>query len=306
MGNTFNTLAGTLVLQEWLASLLAQFPVIGQITRRFSGEGIEPNLNQQITTRVVVPTTATSYNQNNGYVETDRTTVDVNVTINQHYHVTFAVTDLEQSATNRTLRDELIATSVHALGTQIMSSLFSTVTAASYPLFHEASANVFDTARARKVKTVLNKAKVPDMDRFMVVNSDYAETLDIDSVIIANPNGTMQGENANPRPVKNIHGFLTSEYTDLPTGNEKLMGIAGNREAIIMASRVPKVPANPNEVPGIIQNVTEPNTGLTVQHRRYYDMKFAKMLETFALMWGFGVGLSETALSRRLVRIVTP
>lgn len=304
MGNTFNTLAGARVLQETLATLLAKFPIIGQITRDFSDASAK--LNQTTNTRVVVAGTAIAFNQNNGYVEADRTTIDVPVTINNHYHHTFAVTDLEQSATDRRLRDELVTTAAHALGTVIVASLFAKILAATYPLEYNSSAAAFDTSRARKVKTLLNKNKVPDIDRFMVVNSDYAETLDIDSVIVANPNGTMQGSNANPAPVKMIHGFATSEYTDLPTNNQNLAGIAGNRESVIMQARVPEIPADPAEIPGRIRSVTEPNTGLTVQQRRYYDMKFGKLVESLTLMWGFGEGLSEAGVSKRLVRITGP
>jgi hypothetical protein len=304
MANNYGTLAGTKILQETLESLLATFPIIAQITRDFSGAGAL--YNQTTNTRVVVPGTAVAFVAATGYAAAARTTVDVPITLNQHYHHTFEVTDVEQSSTDRDLRGELVKTAAHALGKAIVDSLFATILAATYTQAYESSAAMFDTSRARKVKTQLNKNKVPDIDRFMVVNSDFAETLDIDSVIVANPNGTMQGGNANPTAVKMIHGFKTSEYTDLPTNNEKLAGIAGNREAVIMQARVPAIPADKSEISGRIASVTEPNTGLTVQHRRYYDMGLGKLVESLTLMWGFGAGLSETGLSKRLTRIVTP
>jgi hypothetical protein len=304
MGNTLGTLAGALVLQEVLSTLLVEFPVITDICTDLSNASAK--LNQTIDARVVVAGTAIAFNQNNGYVEADRTTVDVPVTMSSHVHHTFAVTDVEQSSTNRKLRDELVKTAVHAVGTKIVTDLFAIVLAASYPQSYEVSAGNFDRDDIVKIRTKLQKLKVPTIGRFAVLNSDYAEGLLLDSTLMANPNGSNAGATASGNVPRNVHNFMCSEFTDLPTNNEKLAGIAGNRESIVMAARVPEIPADPSEIPGRIQNVTEPNTGLTVQHRRYYSMQYGKLVESFTLMYGFAAGLSRTAACDRLVRIVTP
>src|SRR3989442_409610 len=122
MANTFNTLSGTLVLQEVLDTLLVQFPILSKITRDFSNQNAR--LNQTVDTRVVLAGTAVAFVAATGYAEADRTTVDVPVTISNHIHHTFAVTDLEQSATNRNLRNELVTTAAHAVGKKIVDDLF--------------------------------------------------------------------------------------------------------------------------------------------------------------------------------------
>ncbi len=305
MANVFGTLApSTLVLvQEILATLLVKFPILTQITKDYSDKGAF--WNQQITSRVVVPTVAIEHVPLTGYQAQDRTTVDVPLTINKQAEHTFTVTDREQSQTPRNLREELRKTAVHALGTKIVNDLFATVAAASYPLaYPQASAN-FDAADLRRIKTMCNKAFMPDMgDRFAVLNSDFAEGLGLDNVIVANPNGSNQ-QVIKGGDLGTIHGFQTSEFASLtgPVG-EQLGGIAGNPEAILMASRVPDVPASPDEIPGVIANVTDPNTGLTIQYRRWYQMNPAQAYEVLTLMYGFNVGLSETGISKRLVRIV--
>lgn len=303
MANTTGTLAGTLVLvQEVLDTLLVQFPILRQITRDFSNVGAK--FNQQITSRVIVPTVAIEHVPATGYQAADRTAIDVPLTINKQAEHTFLVTDREQSQTDRDLRNEFRKTAAHALGTKIVTDLFGTVLAASYPLaYPQASAN-FDAADLRRIKTLLNKAFVPDLgNRFACLNSDFAEGLGLDNVIIANPNGA-KSEVISGGALGRIHGFDTSEFAALPTNNEQLGGIAGVPEAILMASRVPSVPADPAEIPGIIANVTEPNTGLTVQYRRWYQMSPAQAYEVLTVMYGFNVGLSENGLSKRLVRIV--
>ncbi len=303
MANTLGTLSGTIVLvQEVLATLLVKFPVISQITRDFSGAGAK--WNQQITSRVIVPSVAIEHDPTAGYVATDRTAVDVPVTINKQAEHTFAVTDREQSQTSRQLRGEFIETAAHALGTKIVTDLFATVTAASYPIaFPSASAN-FDAADIRRIKTLLNKAFVPDVARFGVINSDFAEGLGLDNVIVANPNGSNAGVISSGM-LPPVHGFAMSEFASLagPAG-ESLGGIFGNREAILMASRVPDVPATPDEIPGVIVSITEPNTNLTVQYRHWYQMNPSKAFDVLTLMYGFNVGLSETGVSKRLCRLV--
>jgi hypothetical protein len=300
MSNTLNTLSGELIVQETLETLLADFPAIKQISTDFTGGAAK--LNQEVNSRVVVPRVAAIFDPAVGYVATDATTIDVPVTINLLAHATFAVTDIEQSKTDRKLRDELVKTNAHALGSRIMIDLFAAVTAATYPLSFPISPANFDAARLRKVRTLLNKAKVPDLGRFCVLNCDYAEGLGLDNIVIANPNTSNQGVISTGK-LPRLHNFECSEYSDLPDNGEGLGGIAGNKEAIVMAGRTPAVPVVGPVIPGLIQNVTEPNTSLTVQLRQYYDMKLGTYVETLTLMYGFAQGLSEAGLSRRLVRI---
>ncbi len=73
---------------------------------------------------------------------------------------------------------------------------------------------------------------------------------------------------------------------------------------MLMATRLPDIPADPSEIPGIIQAVAEPNTGLSVQQRRYYDMKLGKLVESLVLLFGFNIGLTDTAVCDRLIRII--
>jgi hypothetical protein len=235
----------------------------------------------------------------------------VNITINHQAEHTYLVTDREQSQTNRALAREFARVSAHALGTKIVNDLFATVLAASYPLSYPSAPAAFDAGDVRKVKTLLTKAKVGESGRFMVLNSDFAEGLGLDNLIIANPNTSNQEAIVSGALPNRIHGFMPSEFTSLPDNGEKLGGIAGNREAIIWNTRVPTVAAPANIIPGVITNVTEPNTGLTVQYRQFYDIigaagRGAGYYESLTLMYGFTAGLSESAASRRLVRIVTP
>lgn len=303
MANTLGTLSGIEVVQDVLSTLLVEFPILGQIATDFSGKGAL--FNQQVTTRVIVPTTAAAFDPAVGYTVSDRTAIDVPITINSQAHHTYQVTDREQSQTNRRLRDEFVQTASHALGTKLVTDLFATVLAASYPLLYTSAAAAFDAGDVRRIKTLLNKAFVPDLNRFMVINSDFAEGLGLDNLVIANPSGA-NNTAINTGMLPRIHGFQPSEFASLPTNGENLAGIAGNKESIIMATRVPDLPQGATNIPGTIATVTEPNSGLSVQLRQWYEMDPGIWKEALTVMYGFAVGLSEAGLSKRLVRIVTP
>jgi hypothetical protein len=306
--NTLGTLSGTEVIQDVLSTLLVDFPILSQISTGLDGfaRGAEQLIfNRQVTTRVIVPTVAIEHVALTGYQNADQVAIDVNITINHQAEQTYLVTDREMSSTSRNLREEFVKVQAHALGTKIVSDLFATVTAATFPLFYSSAAAAFDSADVRKIKTMLQKAKVPSANRFMCINSDFAEGLGLDNLIVANPNTSNQGVITTGALPNQIHGFNPSEFATLPDNGEKLAGIAGNKEAIIMATRVPTVAAPANIIPGLITTITEPNTGLSVQLRQWYDMIHAGYYEALTLMYGFAAGLSETGLSRRLVRITT-
>jgi hypothetical protein len=85
-----------------------------------------------------------------------------------------------------------------------------------------------------------------------------------------------------------VNGFTVIEYAALPENSERLVGFAGIREGLIMAARVPDVPANTGDT--MIRVVTDPRTGLSVQVRDRYDGRLGKQEVSFTLMYGFATG----------------
>lgn len=95
------------------------------------------------------------------------------------------------------------------------------------------------------------------------------------------------------------HGFNDNEYSALPANSENLAGFAGVAEGLVIATRLPKIPADSSEIQGSIEVVTEPNTGLSLQVRSWYDMKLGKEFRTYTLMYGVAAG--NPACIERLV-----
>ena len=289
MPNTLGTTNGLIVAQRTLETLLVQFPVLSLITTDFSAE--VKRFGQEVVTRVVSPTTASDYDPVNGYVPTPRAVVDVSVTINKHKHHTYDVNDQERTSTNRDLIQEWADTAAHALGTAVVNDLTSLVTPTNFNVAGQQSvitAANFNRSSVVAIRTALNKRFVPDVGRFMVLNSDYAGALADDTTIVAN----LYNRDANTissGQLPPIHGFQIAEYSALPDNGVNLTGFGGNKEALVIATRLPDLPSPDVPLGGTIDVVTEPHTGLSIQLRQWYNFQLGQEFRTITLMYGMAV-----------------
>jgi hypothetical protein len=126
-----------------------------------------------------------------------------------------------------------------------------------------------------------------------VVNPTIFTALTMDSGVISKfnfggvPPDYMQGI------LQDFAGFSKIiEYAELNTANS-LLGFFGAKEALCMAARVPEVPDI--ALPGIIENVSDPDSGLTLQYREYYDMMGGMFNVTLTWMYGVSVGVAGHA-----------
>lgn len=304
MANSLGTTNGALVLQRVLPTLLARFPLLSQITTNFTSDAMDPLFNQTVYSRVVVASTASDYSTSTGYVATDRTTVDVPVVIDQHKHHTIAVNDQERSSTNRNLIEEMGDTAAHALGTAVMTTLFGKILAAAYDQAYNVTAPNFDRSHLVAIDTAMANLNIPDQDRFMVLHPSWYGNLNLDTLIVSNqvnPSSTA----VESGKLSAVQGFNISRYSALPSNSENLAGIAGVKDALVIASRVPVIPSGDVMIPGNIISATDERTGLTIQLRDWYDIKLGTQSRTITLMYGCAVGYSQTgSISRRLIRIV--
>lgn len=293
MSNTLATLAGSLVARRILETLLAEFPALTLFSTDFSPE--QALFNQPIKIQTPSTLTAGDYSTANGYVAQDVTQTEVPLTINKHKHVTYGFNDQERSSTATGLIERFAKNGAYALGSAMMADLFALVTAANFTNSTLVTAANYNRAAVVALSKKLNGRNIPSIGRFSIVNDGYYETLANDTTVIANagsPSDTVRSGQ-----IKNVHGILHQLYSQLPANGESLAGIAGTADALAIATRVPTMPANPGEIPGVIQTVTEEKTGLSLQLRTWYDIKLGQELRTFTIMYGVAVG-NATCLER--------
>jgi len=293
--NSLGTLSPTLVTLDTIAFLKKTFPIITQITTDFSADATL--LNSTVISRVVTPPPAHDYVSpaaaGTGYNAQDAaTTTDVPVVINKHKFATLAFSDTEVSSTKRDLTTEQKQALAYALGRQLLIDLFALVTptnfTTTYQIVDPKNSNRH-TVMAMRQLLVTNGASI---NRFGVVNPIVFAALGQDTSVISKFNfgGADPNLSSSSGTIDGFSGFSTIiEYAELNTANS-LAGFFGAKEALVMAARVPEVPDI--ALPGIIENVVDPDSGLTIQYREYYDMMGGMLNVTLTWMYGVAKGVT--------------
>jgi hypothetical protein len=296
MSNSNATVNSPLIAQTALTTLLAKFPILNRIATDFSSASVK--FNQDIVTHIVTPTVAHDFDPATGYVPDDQAQVDVTVKIDKHAYAGYAISDVERSSSEIDLNQRYADKVAYALGRKVSDDLMALIVNANFNHKSEYAQAAFGRDAVVDIGTKLNKRFIPDMGRFMFVNSDYYNALQKDEALYkayitpAASNVVVSGM------LPDVNGFTVIEYSALPENSERLVGFAGIRESLIMAARVPDVPANTGDT--VIRVVTDPRTGLSMQVRDRYDGRLGKQEVSFTLMYGFAPG--NKPMMERIIR----
>ena len=284
--NSDGTVNGPLIAQTALTTLLATFPVLTNIATDFSDQSVK--FNQDIITHIVQPTVAQAFNPAVGYLPDAQAMVDVKVKINNHAYAGYAITDEERSTSEIDLNLMYADKVAYALGRKVCDDLFGLILAANFPKTTVVPVTGFGRNTVVDIGTTLNKRYIPQLGRFIFVNSDYYNALQKDEALYKAYIAPQVANVVVTGMLPNVNGFTVTEYSALPDNGENLVGIAGIREGLIMAARVPDVPEFTGDTQ--IDVVSDRRTGLSVQVRDRYDGRLGQQEISFTLMYGFATG----------------
>ncbi len=286
MSNTNATVNSAIIAQTALTTLLAKFPILDRIATDFSSASVK--FNQDIVTHIVTPTVARDFDPATGYVPDDQAQVDVSVKINKHAYAGYAITDVERSTSQIDLNQRYADKVAYALGRKVCDDLLALIVNANFNNKTDVAQVAFGRNSVVDISTKLNKRFIPDMGRFMFVNSDYYNALQKDEALYKAYITPQAGNTVVTGMLPDVNGFTVIEYSALPENGERLVGFAGIREGLIMAARVPDIPQNTGST--VIRVVTDTRTGFSVQVRDRYDGRLGKQEVSFTLMYGFAAG----------------
>ena len=301
--NSLGPLTGDLVVQRSLTLLKLSFPWLTKISTDFSSAGIK--LNQSVITRLRGVPTMAPYVPGVGYARQPAALTDVSVKITEHNGVEIAFNANELASTARDLFGEQAEGCHYALGKGLVDSVLALLTVTNFPNESvEAVADV-DADTMDALSAALTGRGVPGMARIGLLASSVYRKLGKDTSIVnlaafQRPEIITQ-EYALP-PIKGITPF---EVINLPT-DEDLIGFAGTPDALALATRVPNdySAAMPDVAGnGVVQIVTNLDTGISVMLVRYVDHKAAEAAWRVALMWGAAKG--NPLCGQRLVSVAT-
>lgn len=285
MANSFGTVATNVIAQEALTRLVKNLRFLQNCHADFSTEALAKG--QNVTTHIVADQSAADFGTD-GYKAGDATQTGVAVPLNKHKHVTFSLSDGERDSSQVSLFERFAESAAYGLGKAVVDHIFNagtggTIAGASQSV--SLSASGLDLEALINLGAEMDAAGVPETGRWLVAHPSVLANLEKDVVGITNATFNVGGTLTNGG-VSRIRGFDLFAYNNasLETGAGKVGAYAGFRDSLAVVTAAPSLP--PEAESGSLSYVTEPNTGLTVQQREWYDMKLAEYNFTLTLYFG--------------------
>ena len=282
-----NSLSGvnlTRISQLTLDSLKTMPIPFSAFTTDFSADIADSG--SAVTTRFV--TNPTVQNFAAGKSSQNSTTTSRTISLSYYKGVDLGFADTEVAFSDVKLMEMFIRPSLVALFEQVMTdAIWPLVVNANFQQNAIIAAANFNAANVALLAQNLNTAKVPLANRSIIIPPSYAVTLKKDTALQAS---YAYGNNQviTSGQVPRVYGFDVYEYNGtIPNNSENLGAVALAPQAIALATRVPRVPRNWF---GQVMNITEPNSGLTVQLRDYYDG--VEQRTQFCLIYGAQYGVT--------------
>ena len=211
----------------------------------------------------------------------------VAVTLDRHKYTTVHLTAKEAATTSIPLLEKLVTTAAQQLAIDVMSDIFTSITAANFgtPAIPAISAEDFGYKTIIKIREACAAAKMPQDSRALVLDNSYFSALLADDIVAKSFITPLAQQGVVEAKVNRIAGFNVYETGCVPDNGENLVGFAAHPSSLAIAMRYLTPIANYDEAGA----VTDPVTGLTFGYLRYTDTKSNKVYITLEALYGFKV-----------------
>ena len=211
----------------------------------------------------------------------------VAVTLDRHKYKTVHLTAKEAATTSIPLLEKLVTTAAQQLAIDVMSDIFTSITAANFgtPAIPAIAAEDFGYKTIIKIREACAAAKMPQDSRALVLDNSYFSALLADDIVAKSFITPLAQQGVVEAKVNRIAGFNVFETGCVPDNGENLVGFAAHPSSLAIAMRYLTPIANYDEAGA----VTDPVTGLTFGYLRYTDTKSNKVYITLEALYGFKV-----------------
>ena len=211
----------------------------------------------------------------------------VAVTLDRHKYKTVHLTAKEAATTSIPLLEKLVTTAAQQLAIDVMSDIFTSITAANFgtPAIPAISAEDFGYKTIIKIREACAAAKMPQDSRALVLDNSYFSALLADDIVAKSFITPLAQQGVVEAKVNRIAGFNVFETGCVPDNGENLVGFAAHPSSLAIAMRYLTPIATYDEAGA----VTDPVTGLTFGYLRYTDTKSNKVYITLEALYGFKV-----------------
>jgi hypothetical protein len=270
--------------QEALQAFVSKLLPLSAFSRSFSSEtGRKGNAVYVPLVSGVTATTFANYSTAGGTVGT------VTVNLTSHKVSTVDISDLNSANSSAADFTNFARQQGKALAKLVLQDILSIVTTGVFGAAVVTTAT-FTRTQVRAMRKALITSDAEVSESSLVVNADiYDALLNDTNIVQAFQYGG--AEAIRDGMIPKIMGLSVYESTIIPTaGLSTLIGFAAHSDSIAVAMRYLE-PLEPGRYDSV-EMVTDPETGMTLGYRRYYDPASGKAYASFEALYGYAAGLT--------------
>jgi hypothetical protein len=231
------TLTPTVLLQQTMRKLFVKVPMLMFFASEFTTERVKRN--QQVIGKIRLRPTASEYDTTykTGAQETRDLLLDVPFTMDKHIHVTLKLSHLYAIQDKMNKLEEHIEDSASVIGKAMAQYALGKIGSLIF-----SNASIFTAANSDKdalndIRKKLNLRGVPD-NRFGIVNSDVAETLEGDARITNRyDNRSQNTDDSGLLHLRNVSGFKDIvEFPELDDKTDAALNITGEADTDLITT----------------------------------------------------------------------
>lgn len=253
---------------------------------------------------VVVPLTTAGGTSSNfdpatGYGKGDTTVSERTVTLNRHKFQSWHITDIEAVKSSFMSVANIGVEKAQKLLIDVFQDVLSVVTAANYGNAATdkltVTAAAFDRDDLVDLATLCDSADWPEISRNVLLKPAHWRAVTKDEATASDVYGASAIRQSAPNgfPMDGFAGVWRSN--SIPANAQSLEGFACLPSAIAIANRyLPPVGGGGD---GMYIPIVEPQTGLTLGYREYYDNNSGARIAVLECFYGYTLGLA-TAIKR--------
>ena len=300
MSNTWGGTNDALISMAGFESFKAALAPLNAFSTDFSGEAMQKG--ESVTTRVITGMSAGAFS--GSYITGDTTTTAKTVTLNQHSFRAWHLTDVEAGKT----RVDLSAAQAREAGYAVAAAVFDYVTslilAATYGDTSADKVTVavasFDADDVADGAKLMDDKNIPDNNRSLILQNGYMASLRKDNAL-QDASAYGGAEVIREGSVGRLLGhdvYRTNAFSSDIT-NQNTQGLGVHPSSLAAAVR-PVIPQDDGTQLLAFQTPQDPETGLTLGYRRWYDPNTGIMWGSFEALYG-----AVAAQTTGLIRYVT-
>ncbi len=281
MPNTLTNLTNTIISRTALEAFVAALTPVRAFCTNISADAAERGDKIKVMNTAAAAAAAAFAGT---YAMQDSTAEGLDVALDQHYYVAWYLTD-KQIAEQPQLRIEQFGRQKgFQLAKKVLQDVLSLVTLANYgAAAFTGDAAGFDADDVADLETTCDEADWPESGRSLILKPTYHGAVVKDNAVQGTL-GVDQSPVLSDSRVRRLHNFDLYKSSLIPANGENLVGLAVHPDAVLFASRylAPQEGADYADA----RALTDPETGITIGFRKWYDKDSGQMRNVLEALWG--------------------